>query len=136
MSARSESQSTILPLPSSPHWAPITTTFAIAGGLQSGASAVDASWRPARYSAPRPGAEGTGAARRPAASPHAQARRASIAIKQALGRRPGHPIAKVHHPFLVGLKFYLPRQDPTLVVEVALAGLGLADELNFDFGVL
>src|SRR4029453_2769328 len=29
MSARSQSQSTILPLPSSPHWAPITTTFAI-----------------------------------------------------------------------------------------------------------
>src|SRR6266851_6343378 len=28
-SARSESQSTILPLPSSPHWAPITATFAI-----------------------------------------------------------------------------------------------------------
>src|SRR5215470_2771478 len=29
MSARSDSQSTILPLPSSPHWAPITTTLAI-----------------------------------------------------------------------------------------------------------
>src|SRR5690606_5144703 len=29
MSARSDSQSTILPLPSSPHWAPTTTTFAI-----------------------------------------------------------------------------------------------------------
>src|SRR5262249_45539139 len=29
MSARSESQSTILPLPSSPHWAPMTTTFAM-----------------------------------------------------------------------------------------------------------
>src|ERR1700730_6662562 len=29
MSASSDSQSTILPLPSSPHWAPITTTFAI-----------------------------------------------------------------------------------------------------------
>ena len=29
-SACSESQSTILPLPSSPHWAPTTTTFAIA----------------------------------------------------------------------------------------------------------
>src|SRR5581483_6289065 len=29
MSARSESQSTILPLPSSPHCEPITTTFAI-----------------------------------------------------------------------------------------------------------
>src|SRR5882672_9619450 len=29
MSARSDSQSTILPLPSSPHWAPITATLAI-----------------------------------------------------------------------------------------------------------
>src|ERR1700743_3552263 len=29
ISARSDSQSTILPLPSSPHWAPITATFAI-----------------------------------------------------------------------------------------------------------
>src|SRR5688500_11515942 len=29
MSACSESQSTILPLPSSPHWEPTTTTFAI-----------------------------------------------------------------------------------------------------------
>src|SRR5690606_26267137 len=29
MSACSQSQSTILPLPSSPHWAPTTTTFAI-----------------------------------------------------------------------------------------------------------
>src|SRR6478752_10119462 len=28
-SARAESQSTILPLPSSPHWAPITATFDI-----------------------------------------------------------------------------------------------------------
>src|SRR5262245_51900841 len=32
-SARSESQSTILPLPSSPHWAPITATFAIGCSL-------------------------------------------------------------------------------------------------------
>src|SRR6185369_13265165 len=32
-SARSESQSTILPLPSSPHWAPITATFAIGVSL-------------------------------------------------------------------------------------------------------
>src|SRR6266581_3017326 len=31
-SARSDSQSTILPLPSSPHWAPITATFAIEPG--------------------------------------------------------------------------------------------------------
>src|SRR5205085_12517897 len=31
MSASSESQSTILPLPSSPHWAPTTTTFATRG---------------------------------------------------------------------------------------------------------
>jgi hypothetical protein len=28
MSARSDSQSTILPLPSSPHWEPTTTTLA------------------------------------------------------------------------------------------------------------
>jgi hypothetical protein len=28
MSARLASQSTILPLPSSPHWAPMTVTFA------------------------------------------------------------------------------------------------------------
>src|SRR6185295_10734001 len=32
-SARSESQSTIFPLPSSPHWAPITATFAIGVSL-------------------------------------------------------------------------------------------------------
>src|ERR671912_256849 len=32
-SACSDSQSTILPLPSSPHWAPTTTTFAIASSL-------------------------------------------------------------------------------------------------------
>jgi hypothetical protein len=29
MSACSDSQSTILPLPSSPHWEPTTTTFAM-----------------------------------------------------------------------------------------------------------
>src|SRR5215475_966374 len=32
-SARSDSQSTILPLPSSPHWAPITATLAIVSVL-------------------------------------------------------------------------------------------------------
>src|SRR5919205_3227929 len=43
-SARCDSQSTILPLPSSPHWAPITATFAIRnspGSAQRGRRAVD-----------------------------------------------------------------------------------------------
>ncbi len=36
-SAATHSQSTILPLPSSPHWAPTTTTFAIADPLRAAA---------------------------------------------------------------------------------------------------
>src|ERR1700761_8018891 len=35
MSARLDSQSTILPLPSSPHWAPITVTLAISSSDRS-----------------------------------------------------------------------------------------------------
>src|SRR5579862_956424 len=40
-SARSESQSTILPLPSSPHWAPITATFAMTEKTFREADSVD-----------------------------------------------------------------------------------------------
>ena len=41
MSARSASQSTILPLPSSPHWAPITVTLAKLQTFQNGQAALD-----------------------------------------------------------------------------------------------
>src|ERR1700730_8427408 len=41
-SARCDSQSTILPLPSSPHWAPITATLAISSILPSVPASVPA----------------------------------------------------------------------------------------------
>ena len=40
-SACSDSQSTILPLPSSPHWEPTTTTFAIQGTFTRTAGSPD-----------------------------------------------------------------------------------------------
>src|SRR6476620_8225871 len=48
-SARSESQSTILPLPSSPHWAPTTTTFAIANPAVRHDEALDRSSRALKH---------------------------------------------------------------------------------------
>src|SRR5262245_20570059 len=58
-SARALSQSTILPLPSSPHWAPITATFAIRSDL----------WNTADFS-PVPTARATVAAGAGEASEH------------------------------------------------------------------
>src|SRR5262245_11709965 len=135
ISARSDSQSTILPLPSSPHWAPITTTFAMPGSLRARASALHAR-QPARYSAPGPRAKVMPFSTAPAPRRWARQSAGSVAQLNSLAGRPGHAIPEFHQPFLVRFEFHLPRQHPAPVVEIALARRRLAGEFDLDIGVL
>src|ERR1700719_4558173 len=122
-SARSDSQSTTLPLPSSPHWAPTTATFAIVRSA----------------SQPKPGSSGGEAviAQIPESeAPAARPGRPGLPVDDRAAAGPDHAISELDDALLLRLELRFEGDDAALVVEVLLRRRGRPHDIDLDVLVL